>query len=161
MKIKRWLYAALGLVVLSFTQCKEKEKKEKFTYERTKTEVKKEAVQIKVPIDLDNKGIGPVKEISFDETINKDLAAQGEVLYMERCTACHLRDKRMVGPALKGVYEIRSPEWVMNMIMNPIEMVKYDTIAKALREDYNGAIMTDLKLTKEETRAIAEYLRTL
>ena len=49
----------------------------------------------------------------------------------------------------------------MNMISNPTEMIKQDPIAKALLKEYNNAIMLDSNLSEEDTRAIAEYLRTL
>jgi hypothetical protein len=47
----------------------------------------------------------------------------------------------------------------MNMILNPDGMLKADPIAKALYEEYNGAIMLNQNLSEEDARAIAEYLR--
>jgi len=62
---------------------------------------------------------------------------------------------------MKGIYERRSPEWVMNMILNPTEMLKQDPIAIALLKEYNNVLMLNQNLTNEEARSISEYLRTL
>jgi mono/diheme cytochrome c family protein len=114
-----------------------------------------------VPVDMDNKGIGPIKELTFDSEINKELAAKGEATFNMICTACHMTDQRMIGPAMAGIYERRSPEWVMNMLLNPTEMLDKDPIAKALLKEYNNMVMTNQNLSEEDAREIAEYLRTL
>ena len=108
---------------------------------------------------LSNKGIGPVKSLSLGD-IDAGLASTGEVEFKAKCTACHKISKRHIGPALKGVTERRSPEWIMNMILNPEEMVQKDPIAKQLLVEYNGAPMANQNLTEEEARAILEYFRT-
>jgi mono/diheme cytochrome c family protein len=151
---------ALGTLVVGCGEKKE-EKKEGFEMNRTKKEVKATAASEGVPVDMDNKGVGPFTDVSFDDEINAEMVAAGEAKFQAICTACHMADKRMIGPALKGVYERRSPEWVMNMIINPDVMLKEDPIAKALLKEYNNAIMLNQNLTEEETRNVAEYLRTL
>ncbi|MEB8346070.1 cytochrome c [Flavobacteriaceae bacterium KMM 6898] len=152
----------LALVAL-IVGCGEKkeEKKDGFEMNRTKKEVKAADSDAGVPVDLSNKGVGPVKSISFDATIDADLASKGEAKFNAICTACHMAEQRMIGPALKGVYDRRSPEWVMNMILNPDGMLKEDPIAKALLKEYNNAIMLNQNLSEEDARALAEYLRTL
>ncbi|MGB5818585.1 MAG: cytochrome c [Saonia sp.] len=139
---------------------KKEEKKDGFEMNRTKKEAKT-ADSEEVPVDLNNKGIGPITSVTFDEAINTELAAQGEAKFKAICTACHMPNQRMIGPAMAGVYERRSPEWVMNMILNPNEMLKKDPIAKALLKEYNNAIMLDQNLSEDDARALAEYLRTL
>ena len=74
---------------------------------------------------------------------------------------CHKADKKFIGPAPKGIFERRSPEWVMNMILDPEGMTKNDPIAKQLLIEYNGSPMANQGLTEEEARAILEYFRTL
>ncbi|CEN35583.1 Cytochrome c class I (fragment) [Capnocytophaga canimorsus] len=59
------------------------------------------------------------------------------------------------------ITEKRSPEWIMNMILNPEEMLQKDAIAQELLRDYNGVTMSNQHLTQEEARAILEFLRTL
>jgi len=70
-------------------------------------------------------------------------------------------NRKLIGPAMNGIYERRSPEWVMNMLLNPTEMLKQDPIAKALLKEYNNVMMLNQNLEESEARAIAEYLRTL
>jgi hypothetical protein len=62
---------------------------------------------------------------------------------------------------MKGIYERRSPEWVMNMLLNPAEMLKKDPVAIALLKEYNNIMMLNQNLTNDEARSITEYLRTL
>jgi len=157
---KLFTILVLGTVLVSCGQKKEP-KKEGFEINRNKIEKKVTTQKKEVPIDLDNKGVGPITSVKFDENIDATLAATGEKKYNALCTACHLPDKRLIGPALIGVYERRSPEWVMNMILNPDGMLKEDPIAKALLIEYNNAQMLNQNLKEEEARAIAEYLRTL
>lgn len=141
---------------------KKEAKKDGFEVTRSKTqEANTETSSGAVPVDLDNKGIGPITSVTFDQEIDMELARQGEAKYNAICTACHMIGQRMIGPDLTGVYERRSPEWVMNMILNPNGMLKEDPIAKALYEEYNNAIMLNQNLSEEEARALAEYLRTL
>jgi len=152
---------ALGALVLSCGEKKE-EKKDGFEMNRTKKEeVKATETTGGVPVDMDNKGVGPIENVDFGDEIDADMAAAGEEKFQAICTACHMAEQRMIGPALKGVYERRSPEWVMNMIINPDVMLKEDPIAKALLKEYNNAIMLNQNLSEDEARSVAEYLRTL
>lgn len=107
-----------------------------------------------------NKGIGPVKSISLGE-IDPEMAAEGKVIYEELCTACHKPDVKFIGPPPKGLLDRRTPEWSMNMILNPEEMVQKDPIAKQLLIEANGAPMANQNLTEEQARKVLEYIRTL
>lgn len=160
---KAFMLIALGALIVG---CGGKEKKEEssedgFQMNRPKEEVKTETASQGVPVDLSNKGVGPVENLEFPDEIDQEMASRGEETYKAICTACHMADQRMIGPALKGVYERRSPEWVMNMILNPDGMLKEDPIAQALLKEYNNAIMLNQNLSEEQARALAEYLRTL
>ncbi len=111
--------------------------------------------------DFSNKGIGPVQSVTLNEEIDEALAAKGATVFQNMCTACHKIDKKFIGPAIKGVTERRSPEWIMNMILNPEEMIQKDPIAKQLLIESNMAVMANQNLTEDEARAILEYFRTL
>ncbi|WP_031428507.1 c-type cytochrome [Flavimarina sp. Hel_I_48] len=111
--------------------------------------------------DPKSKGIGPVKDVKLNASIDQSMAKTGKELFTNDCTACHRTDAKFIGPALKGVLDRRSPEWVMNMILNPQVMIKEDPTAKELLNKFNGAQMIDQNLTEEEARAILEYFRTL
>ena len=151
---------AIAGLILSCGEKKE-EKKDGFEMNRTKKEVKAESATDEVPIDLTNKGVGPITSVVFGAEIDAEMVAKGENTFSTICIACHMAEQRMIGPALKGVYDRRSPEWVMNMILNPDRMLKEDPIAKALLKEYNNAIMLNQNLSEGQARAVAEYLRTL
>ena len=106
------------------------------------------------------RGIGPVKELTLGE-LDQAMADQGMEIYKLKCTACHKTDKRFIGPAPKDILNRRTPEWIMNMILNPVEMVTKDPIAKLLLIEFNGSPMANQSLTEEEARAVLEYFRTL
>ena len=113
------------------------EKKKGFEYNRTKAEENKTVSQKgTTPIDLSNKGIGPIESMRFDETINQELVTEGATAFKQKCTACHKTNAKLIGPAMQGIYERRSPEWVMNILLNPTEMLKKDPIASALLKEY-------------------------
>lgn len=147
--------------------CGEKEEKKKtgFSYEKkTPTEQiskKVESVSASKKIDLKNKGIGPIESISLGTNINESMATQGADVFKKLCTACHRADKKFIGPSPKNILERRSPEWIMNMILNPDEMVQKDPLAKALLIEFNGSPMANQNLSEEDARAVLEYFRTL
>ena len=150
--------------LLFLISCGSKEEKKKgFEYNRTQKIDKKsnKTSESKVLVDLDNKGIGPIKKVDFETTINNDLAEKGKATFNQKCTACHMANRKLIGPAMNGIYERRSPEWVMNMLLNPAEMLKKDPVAIALLKEYNNIMMLNQNLSNEEARSITEYLRTL
>lgn len=124
-----------------------------------KTETAAEPEKPKDP--LANKGVGPITSVTLGETIDEEMAAEGKKVYEAMCTACHRADQRFIGPAPKGILERRSPEWIMNMILDPEKMVAEDPDAKALLIEYNGSPMANQNLTEEQARAVLEYFRTL
>jgi mono/diheme cytochrome c family protein len=108
-----------------------------------------------------NKGLGPITEVKLDAAVDQALADKGKQVYDKMCTACHKPTEKFIGPAPKGILDRRSPEWVMNMILNPEQMVKEDPIAKQLLKEFNGSPMANQNLTQDEARAVLEYFRTL
>ncbi|NNC70186.1 MAG: cytochrome c [Flavobacteriaceae bacterium] len=133
--------------------------------EPVKEEPKAETASAEVPaserVDLKSKGIGPIKSLKLDAEINQELAAKGADVFKKMCTACHRENKRFVGPSPQNILERRSPEWIMNMILNPEEMVKKDPLAKELLIEYNGSPMANQNLSEDDARAVLEYFRTL
>jgi mono/diheme cytochrome c family protein len=126
------------------------------------TEAPKSMVAEETPADpMENKGIGPVSSVTLGEEIDAEMAKQGQTVYEQMCTACHKPDKNFIGPAPKDILERRSPEWIMNMILNPEEMIQKDPIAKDLLIKFNGAPMANQNLTEDQARQVLEYFRTL
>jgi len=105
-----------------------------------------------------SKGVGPITSIELGD-IDEALVEKGKEIYKGNCTACHKMKKRFVGPSLDGITSRRSPEWIMNMILNPEETVEKDETAKALLMEYS-APMANQNLTEEEARAILEFFRS-
>lgn len=112
-------------------------------------------------ITLDNKGVGRIKNITLSETIDQEMVERGLALFNTNCSACHKIDKRFIGPSPKGIMSRRSPEWIMNMILDPQLMVEQDRCAKDLLVEFNGAAMANQNMTEEQARDILEYFRTL
>ena len=155
----------LSLVIISCGG-KEEEKKEKFSYRKKETTTKKETpktqtIKASKKIDLTTKGVGPITSLVLPATIDQEMAAHGADVYKKMCTACHKANKKFIGPAPTGILERRSPEWIMNMILNPEGMVKNDPLAKELLIEFNGSPMANQNLTEAEARAVLEYFRTL
>ncbi|MDB4293281.1 c-type cytochrome [Maribacter sp.] len=168
MKIALRSFVLIFSVLLMSCGGKEEKKKDGFSVDRTKaTEEPAEtipaadAVPASQRITLDEKGVGQIKDITLPAEIDTEMAAAGESIYKSNCTACHKLDKRFIGPSPKGILERRSPEWIMNMILDPKLMTEQDRCAKDLLIEFNGAAMANQNLTVEETRAILEYFRTL
>ena len=104
-----------------------------------------------------SKGVGPVTSVAL-ESIDAARAAKGKQIFESKCSACHKIDKKYVGPALKGITQRRTPEWILNMILNPQEMTQKDPAAKELLATYFTQ-MTFQNVTQEEARDILEYFR--
>ena len=112
-------------------------------------------------IDLTNKGVGPITSVTLPSDIDQAMVTKGADVYKRMCTACHRADKKFIGPAPKGIMKRRTPEWIMNMILDPEGMVKNDPLAKDLLMEFNGAPMANQNLTEDEARDVLEYFRTL
>lgn len=154
------MYRILTLFIASIllVSCGGDKEKVKKTPEATpvKKEVKAEP---KADIDpMTDKGIGPITSITLGE-IDQAMVTEGQQIFKAKCSACHKVSKRFIGPEMKGVTQRRSPEWIMNMILNPEEMVQKNQIAMDLLKEYN-APMANQSLTEDEARKILEYFRT-
>ena len=112
-------------------------------------------------ITLDNKGVGKIKNLELPATIDDAMVERGAAIFKTNCTACHKIGKRFIGPSPSGILERRSPEWIMNMILDPQLMVAEDRCAKDLLIEFNGAAMANQNMTEAQARDILEYFRTL
>ena len=159
------------LFVIALISCggKDKEKKEEgFSVQRKKAPTEQPVettstneVKASERVDMTTKGVGPIKSVELPDEIDQTMAANGKEVYDQMCLACHRVGKKFIGPAPNGVLERRTPEWVMNMILNPQEMVQQDPLAKDLLQEFNGSPMSNQGLTEDQARAILEYFRTL
>ena len=167
----RKIIGLLALSVMLFASCggdkskkdapaKSVEQKEEVK-ETTTSETATADLKPSQKIDLKNKGVGLIKSVTLDPTINQEMVAKGADIFKKNCTACHRANKKFIGPSPQNILERRSPEWVMNMILDPEKMIKEDPLARELLIEFNGSPMANQNLTEEDVRAVLEYFRTL
>ncbi|MEN2992535.1 MAG: c-type cytochrome [Bacteroidia bacterium] len=94
-------------------------------------------------------------------------AQDGKALFQANCASCHAVNRRVVGPALKGVHE----RWggdeaeMIKFIQNSQAYIngnfKNSAYAKNLYEQYNKAVMTAFThLSAEDIKAILAYIKS-
>ncbi len=169
--MNHYFRALLLLLILSTTSCGTSNKNSKEVQNKSdfknvdansfNNEDAKPPVPPSKTIDLKNKGTGPITHLVLPQEIDKELAAKGEKIHQQKCMVCHRPYQKLIGPAPVDILKRRTPEWVMNLIINPEEMVQKDPLAKALMEEYHGVVMPNQKVSEDDARAILEYYRTL
>lgn len=156
---KRILQPALGLALgLLLASCSSGSQ-ETATQEDTVGADTTAQTPAEAPAADTGKGVGPITTVDLVAGIDEALAGKGQAVFEAKCTACHKFGERYVGPDLAGVTERRQPEWIMNMALNPENMLQQDPIAKELLGEYMTP-MPNQNLTQEEARAVLEYFRT-
>lgn len=106
----------------------------------------------------DSKGIGKFSSVTVNPII-PDNVEKGQAAFLSKCATCHtLGTNTLIGPGLKGVTGMRTPEWIMNIITNPEEMSRKDPLAKALLKEYK-AVMPYQSISEEEAAQILDFLR--
>lgn len=87
-------------------------------------------------------------------------AKEGESLFKQKCTSCHAINTDMVGPALKGVNDRYSEEWLIKWIRNSQALVAAgDEQAVALFEGHNRVAMTPFPdLSDDQIKGILAYI---
>lgn len=110
--------------------------------------------------DKEEFGVGPVKDELKLEPINDNMVKRGKEIFDTKCVSCHKFDARLVGPSLKDVTKRRRPEWIMNQILNPVEMTQKDPVSKELFAQYMVQ-MTFQDVNTLDARALLEYMRAV
>lgn len=89
------------------------------------------------------------------------LAQDGAALFNANCTTCHAVKEKVIGPALKGIEQRRSEEWLLKWVKNSQAVIKSgDEYAVKLYNDYNKTAMTSFSLKDVEIKAILAYVKT-
>ena len=105
-------------------------------------------------------GIGPITEpLALPAEADPAMAAAGKAVFETKCSACHKMGEKYVGPALGEVTTRRSPAFIMNMMLNPQEMIERHPVVKQLVAEMMS-FMPNQGLTQDEARQVLEYLRT-
>lgn len=150
--IKRFLSIFLLIVsVFYLGSCGKSE--EKTTQTNKPAEINAELTEF----ELEN-GIGPVKEKLELDPIDPKLVKRGEEIFNQKCVACHKLDERYVGPAQRDLIKRRTPEFIMNMMLNPEEMEKRHPEVIAMLKIYLTP-MPNQNLTYDDARALLDFFR--
>ena len=150
------LLLLIGLSI--FSSCNESSEKKKTPINKSRSvQTTKKSNDIHF---MEDKGVGPIKNLPLPSKIDETLVSAGHSIFKTKCSACHKIEKRFIGPEMKGIINRRSPEWIMNMILNPDEMILKNEAAKKLFAEYLSP-MANQNLTQDEARSVLEYFRTL
>ncbi len=86
---------------------------------------------------------------------------EGKAIFSSRCAACHNINKVLTGPALAGIHERRSMDWIIAFIQSSQSLVKAgDKDAVAIYEQFNKMPMPDHPdLNNDHIKSIVEYIK--
>lgn len=98
------------------------------------------------------------QEIPTDESV----IAAGESNFKTNCSTCHKIWEVRIGPALNGVTERRSVEWLSSWIRNSQAMIASgDETAVQLWEEYNQTVMTSYpSFSDDDILALLAYVQS-
>lgn len=87
---------------------------------------------------------------------------EGKNIFSTRCASCHNVNKVLTGPALAGVDERRSMEWIISFVKSSQTLVKNgDKDAVELFNKFNKIPMPDHSdLTDAHISSIVEYIKS-
>ena len=100
-----------------------------------------------------------VLSIALNTSAQEPDIAKGKSLYNANCASCHKLNKKLIGPALKGVSAKYDKEWLYAWIKNSAAMIKAgDEQAVAIYEEYNKVAMNAFpQLSNEDIDNILAY----
>ena len=87
---------------------------------------------------------------------------EGKTIFINRCAACHNVNKVMTGPALAGIDQRRSLEWITKFIHSSQTLVKSgDKDAVAIFQQFNRVPMPDhADLTSDHIKSIVDFIKS-
>ncbi len=89
-------------------------------------------------------------------------AVEGKKIFNANCAACHKLDKKMTGPALRGIenkQEFPYENYVFDFITKEDSLNKINNrYTKVLNEEYNYEFDHNFKLTKTEFEYLMDYI---
>ena len=85
--------------------------------------------------------------------------SKGKSLFNANCASCHKLNKKLIGPALRGVSAKYDKEWLYSWIKNSAALIKSgDDQAVAIYEEYNKVAMNAFpQLSNEDIDNILAY----
>lgn len=167
LKYNRWIF--LIFIIFSFGFYSYNEEKTGDNFQGSKNLIpfsadnqflqqKQDTTKNKTDANTD-KGIGPVKDVKLGP-MDPKLVSEGHNLYNSKCMICHSLDTKKIGPQLGDITKKRTPEFIMNLLLNTVNMEREDPIMKDLISQYHIP-MTPPGISEQQARAILEYLRSV
>jgi cytochrome c551/c552 len=86
---------------------------------------------------------------------------EGKTIFTSRCASCHAVNKVVVGPALAGVADRHTEDWIIKFVHSSQSVIKGgDEKAVALYEKYNKVAMPDHPdLSADNIKGILAYIK--
>ncbi|MBB1282979.1 cytochrome c [Flavisolibacter sp. BT320] len=86
---------------------------------------------------------------------------EGKTIFTSRCAGCHNVNKQVLGPALAGVDQRRSMDWIVNFVQSSQALIQSgDKDAVALFKQFNNIPMPDHKdLTADQIKNVVSYIQ--
>lgn len=123
------------------------------------TEQKQEGTEESVfEIKKPKASYGKIQHVDVGQGVDAKMAATGKEVFEGKCASCHKYDERFVGPSLGKVTQRRTPEYVMNMILDTETMIENDDTVKCLLQDFLMR-MPNQNVDEKDARAVLEHLR--
>ena len=93
---------------------------------------------------------------------NPPAVEEGKAIFTSRCGSCHNINKIVVGPALAGVDQRHTIDWIIQFVHSPQTMIKSgDKSAVALYTKFNNFTMPDHPdLTADNIKSVVEYIKS-
>lgn len=101
---------------------------------------------------------GKIQHVDISEQIDHKMATAGKEVFEVKCSACHKYEERYVGPSLGKVTERRTPEFVMNMILDTETMIENDDTVQCLMQEFLMR-MPNQSVDEKDARGVLEHLR--
>jgi mono/diheme cytochrome c family protein len=85
---------------------------------------------------------------------------EGKSIFAARCAACHNVNKVLVGPALAGVDQRRTIDWIVKFVHSPQTVIKSgDQYAVDLLNKYKVQMPDHPDLTPDNIKSVVEYIK--
>lgn len=101
---------------------------------------------------------GKIQNVDLGSGIDPAMAKAGIEVFEIKCAACHKYDERYVGPPLGDVAKKRTPEYIMNMILDTEAMIENDDTVQCLLQEYMMK-MPNQSVDEKDARNVLEHLR--
>lgn len=91
-----------------------------------------------------------------------DEVQNGKAIFLSRCAACHNVNKTLTGPALAGVMDRHTLDWIVNFVHSSQTLVKSgDSSAVRLYTQFSRVVMPDHSdLTEENIKSLLAYIKS-